>query len=105
MLTEVKLMKFKIRPLQGDISLLNVKNQQFIEILWSLGKLDEFFVSQMTKIAPKQKGILIEAFEKMHYMFQDRLNRLDLKPKKVPSAETFLEMEIYKENVFIKKPN
>lgn len=105
MLKEVQLMKFKIRPVRGDITLLKLEDQQFIEILWSLGKLDEFFVSQLGKVNLKQRGALIEAFEKMHHMFQDRLNKLDLKPERTLTSDVFLEMEIFKENSLIRKPN
>ena len=43
MFEEVRMMKFKIKPIQGDVSAFNLKNERFIESLWSLGKLDEFF--------------------------------------------------------------
>ena len=47
MFEEVRMMKFKIKPIQGDLMSFNLKNQHFIESLWSLGKLDEFFFREV----------------------------------------------------------
>ena len=43
MYDEVRMMRFKVKPVHGDLSVLNINNHHFMEILWSLGKMDEFF--------------------------------------------------------------
>lgn len=97
MLEEVRMMKFKIKPLHGDISLLNLKNNSFIEILWSLGKLDEFFQSQYKKVSSGKKDLFLRLFDEIHEKFQDKLNDLNLKPEKIVESSSSFEMEIYKE--------
>jgi hypothetical protein len=46
MYDEVRMMRFKVKPVHGDLSVLNINNHHFMEILWSLGKMDEFFSGQ-----------------------------------------------------------
>ena len=96
MYEEVRMMKFKIKPLQGDISLLNLGNANFIEILWGLGKLDEFFQGHYKKIAMRKRDLFLRLFDEIHENFQDQLNALNLKPEKVSDSSMF-EMEIFKE--------
>lgn len=102
MYNEIRMMKFKIKPLQGDISLLNLSNAHFIEILWSLGKLDEFFQDHYKKIAMRKRDLFLRLFDEIHEKFQDQLNALNLKPERVGSSSMF-EMEIFKERSA--KPN
>ncbi|QQG44414.1 MAG: hypothetical protein HYW86_00645 [Candidatus Roizmanbacteria bacterium] len=97
MFEEIRMMKFKIRPLNGDISLLDLKNNHFIEILWSLGKLDEFFQFQYKKVSVHKRSLFIKLFDEMHDKFQEDLNNLNLKPEKLPSTTSAFEMEIFKE--------
>ncbi|MDO8657677.1 MAG: hypothetical protein Q7K55_02980, partial [Candidatus Levybacteria bacterium] len=97
MYDEVRMMHFKIKPLQGDISILNLKNNQFIEILWSLGKLDEFFQDQYRKISPRDRRIFMKIFNEIHEKFQKQLNSLNLKPERNIDTSQGFEMEIFKE--------
>lgn len=97
MFEEIRMMRFKIRPLQGDISILNLKNKGFIEILWSLGKLDEFFQRQYKKISSRDRDLFLRLFDEMHDSFQNKLNALNLKPERVHESSQTFEMEIFKE--------
>jgi len=97
MFDEVRMMKFKIKPLQGDISLLNFNDTRLIEILWSLGKLDEFFKKEFKRINPHKKRIFFQLFDSVHKQFQSQLGRLSLKSEKVARPSAVLEMEIFKE--------
>lgn len=97
MYDEVRMMKFKIKPLQGDISLLNFKNQDFISALWSLGKLDEFFQSHFTDLQPEQQDIFFKLMDEMRYEFQNQLNKANIKPSQNDLKASTFEMEIFKE--------
>jgi UDP-galactopyranose mutase len=66
MYEEIRMMKFKIRPVVGDISVLNLKNSGFIEILWSLGKLDEFFQHEYGKLSYKKRDLFLRLFDEIH---------------------------------------
>ena len=50
MYEEIRMMKFRIRPLQGNVLSVNLNNEKFIEVLWSMGKLDEFYGDKQNKL-------------------------------------------------------
>jgi len=99
MYEQVRMMRYKIRPLQGDISALDFKNEKFIEILWNLGKLDEFFNKKKSLLDKKQKEILYGFLENIYAKLQHQLNHLDLKLDEVENneASSIIEMEILRE--------
>lgn len=106
MYEEVRMMHFKIRPLQGDLSQLNFKEEKFIEILWSLGKLDEFFHRQYKKLNSRnQKEVFFKFFDGLYEKLQTQLNKLDLKTAEKLSLSATIEMEIFKESHLRKKAN
>lgn len=98
MYEEVRMMNFKIKPLQGDISVINLKDKNFIEILWSLGKLDEFFHGHVEKISQSEQETFFKLIDEMYDKFQEDLNTLDLKQEHFAQASSSFEMEIYKDN-------
>lgn len=105
MITEVHMMKFKVKPVQGDFSDINFKDTQFIEILWSLGKLDEFFQAQYVNIKEKDRNTFFTYFDSMQKKFQEELNRLNLRQDPNHGKPATLEMEIFKERPKNKKVN
>ena len=62
MFEEVQMMKFKIKPIHGDVSAFNLKNISFIESLWSLGKLDEFFHREFPQLSKKDQEVFLRFF-------------------------------------------
>lgn len=97
MYDEVQMMHFKIRPLQGDVSLLNLSDTNLIEALWNLGKLDEFFRNQKDNLTQKQKQIFFQFLENLYDQFQEKLSNVRLKPIEEMQVTTSVEMEIFKE--------
>lgn len=95
---EVSMMKYKIRPVEGDISILNFKSPEFIEALWSLGKLDEFSRQYAEKINPEDENTFIRLIEEIRYRLQQDLNKANINPTlHLQPAQFVFEMEIYKE--------
>src|SRR3989338_3265167 len=106
MFEEVQMMKFKIKPIQGDLMSFNLKNEQFIESLWSLGKLDEFFFKEVPSLSKKEKEVFMRIFDSLYFKYQQLLNQTNLQQKKVNLTKTgLLELEIYKERKLKKKVN
>ncbi|MBI2641724.1 hypothetical protein HYW87_03980 [Candidatus Roizmanbacteria bacterium] len=105
MYEDVRMMKFKIRPVSGDISLLNMGNTRFIETLWSLGKLDEIFQKEFKKLQPEQQEVFYRLFDDMYQKFQHQLNTINLKPDNPVERAQIFEVEIYKEASLKKKHN
>jgi hypothetical protein len=100
------MMKFKIKPIQGDISAYNLKNEKFIESLWNLGKLDEFFRKEFPRLSKKDQEIFLKFFDSLYLKYQEQLNQINLQPTSKTTAKTgLLELEIYKEGKLRKKAN
>jgi len=106
MFEEVQMMKFKIKPIQGDVSAFNLKNERFIESLWSLGKLDEFFFKEVPSLSKKEKEIFMNFFDSLYFKYQQQLNQTNLQQRRVTLKKTgLLELEIFKERKLQKKSN
>lgn len=99
MMREVSMMKFKIRPLQGDVSKLNFSNTTFVETIWQLGKMDDFIEKHLHTLDKKQEQAFFHYFEGMYKQLQDALNSLHFGGQKgdLFVKRDFIEMEIYKE--------
>jgi len=98
MYEELQMMHIKVRPIQGDINLLDLNNDKLIELLWKLGKLDELFHDEFGKFDPRQKKVLVDFFERMQENFQQQLNKINLKPEQTKIEHfPFFEMEIFKD--------
>ncbi|MBP7967819.1 hypothetical protein KAZ66_06145, partial [Candidatus Woesebacteria bacterium] len=76
MVYEVRLMNFKIRPVTGNISIVNFRNTDLIDALWSLGKLDEFYRQEVKNIAVKDQEAFMRLVNEMRWNYQDQLNRV-----------------------------
>lgn len=106
MYREIQMMKFKIRPIQGNVMAFNLNNARFIETLWRLGKLEEFFQKEYDKLSTKEQRIFVKVFDEIYKKQQDDLNHVDLKQTKPSDKQgNFLEIEIFKEKILKKKPN
>lgn len=100
MYQDVRMMKFKVRPLQGDIAMVDLDDKDFIEILWSLGKLDEFYQGNVKKISRSQQDTFFKIVDEMYFRFQEDLNTIDLKREQFSEASSSgFEMEIFKDNI------
>jgi NCAIR mutase (PurE)-related protein len=97
MVEEVRMMKFKVRPMQGDILLFNLKDEGLIEILWNLGKLDELFQNKYAQLSKKDKGVFFRIFDSMYQRYQTELSKINLRKDKTANVSPTVEMEIFKE--------
>lgn len=99
MMREVYMMRFKIRPLQGDVSKLNFSNSTFVETIWQLGKMDDFIEKHLRKLDKKQEYAFFHYFDGMYKQLQDTLNSLHFGGQKgdLFIKRDFIEMEIFKE--------
>lgn len=100
MYDEVRMMHFKIRPLQGDISHIDLKDKVFLEALWSLGKLDEFFKREGGKYNKREREIFFKYFDSLHNRFARSLQKIRLEPSEdIEDQSPFIEMEIFREDI------
>lgn len=97
MMEEVRMMKFKVRPMQGDILLFNLQDKRLIEVLWSLGKLDELFQNKYQKLSTKERDVFFRIFDSMYQGLQSELGRINLRKDRAANMSPTVEMEIFKE--------
>ncbi|OGK46779.1 hypothetical protein A3A93_03990 [Candidatus Roizmanbacteria bacterium RIFCSPLOWO2_01_FULL_38_12] len=98
MVSEVHMMNFKIRPVYGNITTMDFANKRFIEALWSLGKLDEFFRDEFTQVTENERETFFRLVDEMRVNLQQQLNTAYSTSQSVSSEEKLLyEIEIYKE--------
>lgn len=95
---ELRMMRFKIRPTQGDIYQINLNDERFVEILWNLGKLDELFQKEVKLIDKSEREIFYRFFDDTYRRFQNQLNSLNLRRPFQIKTPSFLEMEIFRES-------
>lgn len=105
MYADIRLMQFRIRPIEGDITKLDVANDTFIEMLWSLGKLDEVFQKRYLDMDGQNREVVYDIFEKLYDEYQSRLNKATYRKESSVGAAPKLEMEIYRELPHEKKLN
>ena len=97
MYEDIRLMKFKIRPLQGDISRINFQNEMLIEMLWSLGKLDEVFQKEYELLSVGSRDTFYKLFDNLYKEYQSKLNNIHIRQDRPAENSNTLEMEIFKE--------
>ncbi len=97
MYDEIRMMGYKVKPVTGDVSDVNLKNSQFIEILWSMGKLDEFFNKHIEMLPTDEQTVMQRIFDTMYGKFQEQLNAVNLKQERMSDTNSVFEMEIYKD--------
>ena len=105
MFDEIRMMRFKIRPISGDVSLLQLKNHQLIETLWGLGKLDEVFQNEYEKLGSDQKEVFFRLFDNLYLQYEDQLNKININKEIKPKLSQVFEMEIFKDLSAKKKVN
>jgi hypothetical protein len=106
MFRDVQMMKFRVRPIQGDILAFDLNNRKFIETLWSLGKLDEIFQKEYYGLSTKDKEIFMKVFDGVYKKHQEELNNVNLDMHRPASKKSSLiEVEIFKEKLLKKQTN
>lgn len=103
MFEEVRMMHFKVRPLNGDISQLQTLDSNLVEALWNIGKFDEFFKTQRTKLTKSEQDMFLKYFETLYTRLQKEMNGTTKEHMSINddsnSTSTVVEMEIYRERI------
>lgn len=97
MFSQIKMMNFRFKPIQGSLTKINFLDKKFIEILWSLGKLDEFFSKKINQIkSEKEKEKFFNFFSQIYNKYQEKLN--NIRPEIIEKTKelSILEVEIFK---------
>lgn len=103
MVEEVRMMKFKVRPMQGNVLEFDLKDERLIQVLWSLGKLDELFQNEYPKLSQKEKDVFFRIFDSMYQELQSELGKINLRKEETQDVSPAVEIEIFKDKK--QKPN
>lgn len=99
MISEVRMMNFKVRPVYGNITKLDFNNNDFLNALWSLGKLDEFFKEEFPNVEDEDREIFFQLVDDMRVSLQKKLNTAYSLKESPKQEKTVFEVEIYKDNL------
>ncbi len=98
MMHEVRMMNFKIRPLSGNVTDLDFGNMEFIDALWSLGKLDEFFRTEYQNVTDEEQDAFFRLVDDIRLNFQQQLNKANIATVEFEEApKQMFEVEIIKD--------
>lgn len=97
MYQEIKMMRFKVKPIQGNLTEVNLNNLEFVKTLWSLGKLDEFFQKEFYRLSAKKRDLFLKIFDDIYSKYQQDLNKINLQWNKGIHKKHILEVEIFKD--------
>lgn len=98
MMHEVRMMNFKIRPLSGNVTDLDFGNMDFIDALWSLGKLDEFFRTEYQNVTDEEQDAFFRLVDDIRLNFQQQLNKANIATVEFEEApKQMFEVEIIKD--------
>lgn len=104
---EVDLMGFSIRPIEGDPQIIkNIDDRQFIETLWTIGKIDLLLEKKFHRLTEAQKKIVLDTLTQLQ-------EKLILKAKIKPElanqsdqeAPSHLMLEIFRKQLVKKNIN
>ena len=106
MVEEIMMMGFKIKPVLGDISLLDLSNKKIVEVLWSLGKFDDFFQAYYEKLSDHELSILLKYFDHLRNKLLVSLPKPILKSENLNDVKLgIFEIEVLRPTNHQKKLN
>jgi len=106
MVEEIMMMGLKIKPVLGDVSLLDFSNKKIVEVLWSLGKFDDFFQSYYDKLSKNELSILLEYFEHLKNKLMISLPKPILRTENLKDVKFgIFEIEVLRQKINKKKLN
>ena len=96
MLRDIQMMRFKIRPIIGDISSLNEMNDEVIALLWKIGRIDEIIHASFKDLAEDDQDQLLEYLQHMELQTENDLRRV-LRQKPNTKTNNLLKLEVFRE--------
>lgn len=100
MLEDIKLMKFKIKPLSGDINNINGVDNSFIESLWRIGRIDLILKTHFNKLSDEEKASVVQFLKHLEEKTEDGVRHdIDaLSPQQKKQAQ-ILKLAIFRDEL------
>ncbi len=96
---EVRMMDFKIRPVQGDISNLDLTSTKFIEALWCMGKLDELYQNIGDEYSERDRELFGQFATNLQNTYMRELQHVMVSNTQEDAPAAQIEIEIYRESI------
>jgi len=98
MIEEIKMMKFKIRPLAGDIFDLAKEEVGFLESLWKIGKIDRIINEGLNELSESEKETFFQYLGNFHHRIEKKLSSAikKLSPEEIENIKV-VELEVFRE--------
>lgn len=96
---EVRMMDFKIRPVQGDISNLDLTSTKFIEALWCMGKLDELYQHIGEDYSERDRELFAQFAASLQNTYMRQLQHIVVSHTEEDASTAQIEIEIYRESI------
>ena len=96
---EIRMNALKIRPYAGDVFQLNMANSHFIDVLWSILKLEEYLGRAEKELPKKEIQTFYQIMRPYRIKLQDQINRIDLRLPHIKSQGIHdpVTMEIFRD--------
>lgn len=96
---EIRMNALKIRPYAGDVFQLNMANKHFIDILWSILKLEEYSGRAEKELPKKDVHTFHQIMRQYRDKLQDQINRIDMRLPHIKSQgiNNSVTIEIFRE--------
>lgn len=96
---EIRMNALKIRPYAGDVFHLNMANKNFIQVLWSILKLEEYLGKAEKSLPKKEMVTFYRLMKQYREKFQEQINRIDMRLPHIKSQgiENPVTVEIFRD--------
>lgn len=100
MIEEIKMMKFKIRPISGDVFYLIAHDMGFLESIWRLGKIEEIVSQSFKRLDARQKDILSKYLDDLEWRAQQKIiSSIENLPYIDQNKVRLIQLEVFKDKL------
>ncbi|MCS7093481.1 MAG: hypothetical protein NZL96_03630 [Patescibacteria group bacterium] len=100
MFDQLKMMNLTLKPINGQLADLDFLDKNLIEMIWGIGKLEEFFYSKINQLkSEKEREKFVNLFTQIYNSYyQNHSSQISFTKEKESQEDsaTWLEIEIYK---------
>lgn len=100
MIEEIKMMKFKIRPISGDVFYLITHDMGFLESIWRMGKIEEIVSQSIDKLDAREKDILYKYLDDLEWRAQQKImSTIENLPYVEQNKVRLIQLEVFKDKL------
>lgn len=94
-LEDIKTMRFKIRPLEGDINRLNAFDPNLLSSLWRIGKIDQIVRASFDNLSEREQDVLMEYLQ----LLDEETQSVSLRSSGFSDRLDILKLEVFRDEI------